>query len=95
MRALICIIVSFSIPGSFVGKQGNLRGECEISEATHADFFRAVYLLGGGGDGGYFVLFSPVSFLFFVFFKTKKLSQQLYIRVFLSDDGYQTIIIRI
>ena len=33
---------AFSIPGSFVGKQGDLRGEREIGEATHADFFRAV-----------------------------------------------------
>ena len=51
---------AFSIPGSFFGKQGDLRGEREISEATHADFFRAVhpFLV-------YFVLFSPISFFFF------------------------------
>ena len=55
---------AFSIPGSLVGKQGDLRGEREIGEATHADFFRAVrlfiiiFLV-------YFVLFSPVSFFFF------------------------------
>ena len=50
---------AFSIPGSFVGKQGDSRGEREISEATHADFFRAVHLFFI-----YFVLFSPVSFFF-------------------------------
>ena len=58
-------------------KQGDSRGEREIGEATHADFFRAVrrfFLV-------YFALFSAVSFFFF-FFKNKKLSQQLYIRVF-------------
>ena len=58
-------------------KQGDSRGEREIGEATHADFFRAVrrffFLV-------YFALFSAVSFFFF--FKNKKLSQQLYIRVF-------------
>ena len=32
------------IPGSFVGKQGDLRGELEIGESTHADFFCAVHL---------------------------------------------------
>ena len=57
---------AFSIPGSFFGKQGDLRGEREISEATHADFFRAVH---------------PFLVSFF-FFKNKKLSQELYIRVF-------------
>ena len=35
---------AFSIPGSFVGKQGDLRGELEIGESTHADFFCAVHL---------------------------------------------------
>ena len=70
---------AFSIPGSLVEKQGDLRGEREIGEATHADFFLAahlsiiIFLV-------YFVLFKPVSFFFF--FKNKKLSQQLYIRVF-------------
>ena len=52
---------AFSLPGSFVGKQGDSRGEREIGEATHADFFRAVYLF----FLVYFVLFSPVSFFFF------------------------------
>ena len=28
-----------------MGKQGDLRGEREIGEATHADFFRAVHRL--------------------------------------------------
>ena len=48
-----------------------------MSEATHANFFRAVhpFLV-------YFVLFSPISFFLFFFFKNKKLSQELYIRVF-------------
>ena len=51
---------AFSIPGSFFGKQGDLRGEREITEATHADFFHAVhpFLV-------YFVLLSPISFFFF------------------------------
>ena len=34
---------AFSIPGSFVGKQGDLRAEREIGEATHADFFCAIH----------------------------------------------------
>ena len=77
---------AFSIPGSFVGKQGDLRGEREISKATHADFFRAVHPL--------FVLFCLVfsSFFLFFFFKDEKLSQERYITCFLSDDGYQTIL---
>lgn len=29
---------AFSRQGSFIGKQGNLLGEREIGEATHADF---------------------------------------------------------
>ena len=67
-----------------MGNQGDLRGEREISESTHADIFRAVhpFLV-------YFVLFSPVSFFFF---KNKKLSQELNYTCFLFDDGYQTII---
>ena len=43
-------------------KQGDSRGEREIGEATHADFFRAVrrffFLV-------YFALFPAVSFFFF------------------------------
>ena len=59
-----------------MGNQGDLRGEREISEATHANFFRAVhpFLV-------YFVLFSSISFFVF-FFKSKKLPQELNIRVF-------------
>ena len=59
-----------------MGNQGDLRGEREISEATHANFFRAVhpFLV-------YFVLFSPISFFVF-FFENKKLPQELNIRVF-------------
>ena len=55
---------AFSIPGSLVGKQGELRGEREIGEATHADFFLAVHLVIIIFLV-YFVLFSPVSFFFF------------------------------
>ena len=60
-----------------MGNQGDLRGEREISEATHADFFRAVhpFLV-------YFVLFSPISFFVVFFLKNKKLPQELYVRVF-------------
>ena len=60
-----------------MGKQGDLRGEREISEATHADFFRAVhpFLV-------YFVLFSSISFFVVFFLKNKKLPQELYARVF-------------
>ena len=60
-----------------MGNQGDLRGEREIGEATHADFFRAVhpFLV-------YFVLFSPISFFVVVFLKNKKLPQELYVRVF-------------
>ena len=54
--------------GSFVGKQGDLRGEREIGEATHADFFRAVRLF-------YFCFILPC-FLQLLFFFQK------YIRVF-------------
>ena len=58
-----------------MGKQGDSRGEREIGEATHVDFFRAVYL--------FFGLFCLVFSSFFLFFfKNKKLSQQLYIRIF-------------
>ena len=67
---------AISIPGSFVGKQGDSRGEREISEATQADFFHTVHLF----FLVYFVLFSPVSFFFFS--KITKLSQKLYLRVF-------------
>ena len=79
--------MSFSIPGSFVGKQGDLRGEHEIGEATHADFVLAVYLF-------WFILSCFLKFLF-LFFKNIKLSQLLFIRVLLRVDGYQIIIIRI
>ena len=70
---------AFSIPGSLVGKQGELRGEREIGEATHADFFLAVHLfiiifLV------YFVLFSPVSF--FLFFSKIKSCPSNFIYVF-------------
>ena len=66
---------AISIPGSFVGKQGDSRGEREIGEATHADFFRAVHL--------FFGLFCLVFSRFFLFFsKITKLSQKLYLRVF-------------
>ena len=66
---------AISIPGSFVGKQGDSRGEREISEATQADFFRAVHLFFGS--------FCLVFFSFFLFFsKITKLSQKLYLRVF-------------
>ena len=67
---------AFSIPGSFFGNQGDLRGEREISEATHANFFRAVH--------PFFGLFCLVFFNFFLcfFFKNKKLPQELNIRVF-------------
>ena len=61
---------AISIPGSFVGKQGDSRGEREI-----ADFFRAVHL--------FFGLFCLVFSSFFLFFsKITKLSQKLYLRVF-------------
>ena len=72
MQALICI-VSFSIPGSFVEKQGDLRGKHEIGDATHADFVLAVYLF-------WFILPCFLKFLF-LFFKNIKLSQQLFICV--------------
>ena len=66
---------AISIPGSFVGKQGDSRGEREIGEATQADFFRAVHL--------FFGLFCLVFSSFFLFFsKITKLSQKLYLRVF-------------
>ena len=58
-------------------KQGDSRGEREIGEATHADFFRAVrrffFLV-------YFALFSAVSFFFF--FSKIKSCPNNYIRVF-------------
>ena len=59
-----------------MGNQGDLRGEREISEATHADFFRAVhpFLV-------YFVLFSPISF-FVVFFKRIKSCPKNFMYVF-------------
>ena len=38
------VLWAFSIPGSFVGKQGDLQGECKIGEATHTDFVCAVHL---------------------------------------------------
>ena len=69
-----------------MGKQGDSRGEREIGEATHADFYRAVYLF----FLFYFVLFSPVSFFFF--FKKKKVVPTTLYTCFLSDDGFQTII---
>ena len=87
MQALIHGIVSFSIPGSFVGKQGDLRGEHEIGEATHADFVLAVYLFVV-----YFVLFAQVSFSFFQ--KYKVVPTTFYMCLLLVY-GYQIIIIRI
>ena len=75
-----------SIPGSFVGKQGDLRGEREISKQRTPIFFAQFTPCLF-----YFVLFSPVSFFFF-FSKDEKLSQERYITCFLSDDGYQTIL---
>ena len=51
---------AFSIPGSFVGKQGDLRAEREIGEATHADFFCAIHFFG---------LFCLVFSSFFLFFQ--------------------------
>ena len=86
MQALICI-VSFSIPGSFVGKLGDLPGEHELGDATHADFVLAVYLL-------WFILSCFLKFLF-LFFENIKLSQELFIRVLLPVDGYQIIIISV
>ena len=66
---------AISIPGSFVGKQGDSRGEREIGQATQADFFLAVHL--------FFGLFCLVFSSFFLFFsKITKLSQKLYLRVF-------------
>ena len=59
-------------------KQGDSRGEREIGEATHADFFRAVRRC----FFFWFILPCFLQFLSFFFFKNKKLSQQLYIRVF-------------
>ena len=38
---------TFSRPSSFVRKQGDLRGEREIGEATHADFFALLTLFFG------------------------------------------------
>ena len=57
-----------------MGKQSDFQGEREIGEASHADFFRAVHRFLVC-----FVLFAPVSVFFF---KDKKLSQELYIRIF-------------
>ena len=58
-----------------MGNQGDLRGEREISEATHANFFRAVhpFLV-------YFVLFSSISFFVFFFLRIKSCPNN--IRVF-------------
>ena len=69
---------AFSIPGSFVEKQGDSRGEREIGEATHADFFRAVrrfFLV-------YFALFSAVSFFLSFFFSKIKSCPNNFIYVF-------------
>ena len=57
-----------------------------ISEATHADFLRAVHPVLV-----YFVLFSPVSFFLFFFQELKVVPRTLYTG-FLCDDRYQTII---
>ena len=40
----------------------------------------------------WFILSCFLQFIIFIFSKNKKLSRQLYIRVLVSDDGYQTII---
>ena len=87
MNASVDLYCEFSIPGSFVGKQGDLRGEHEIGEATHADFVLAVCLF-------WFILSCFLKFLF-LFFKNITLPQQLLRRVLLPVDGYQIIIIRI
>ena len=54
---------AISIPGSFVGKQGDSRGERKIGEATQADFFRAVHLFF------WFILPCFLQFLSFFFQK--------------------------
>ena len=56
---------ALSIPGSFVEKQGDSRGEREIGEATHADFFRAVRRFF------WFILPCFLQFLSFFFSKIK------------------------
>ena len=62
-----------------MGKQGYLRGEREISVATHADFFRAVHPF----FGLFCLVFSSFLLCLFVFFfKNKKLPHELYICVF-------------
>lgn len=78
----------FSRQGSFLGKQGNLLGEGEIGEATHADFSSS-----SPHFSIYFALFSLVSlflmkgnFVHFVVPTTLKRGFAL------SDDGYRTII---
>ena len=68
-----------------MGKQGDSRGEREIGEATHADFYRAVYLFFC------FILSCFLQFLSFFFQKKKVVPTTLY-TCFLSDDGFQTII---
>ena len=85
-RQIECASVTwraFSIPGSFVGKQGDSRGEREIGEATQADFFRTVH--------PFFGLFCLIFSSFFLFSRIKRCPNN-FIYVFPSDDGYQTII---
>ena len=78
----------FSRQGSFLGKQGNLLGEGEIGEATHADFSSSSPYFSI-----YFALFSLVSLFFmkgnFVHFVVPTTLKRGFA---LSDDGYRTII---
>ena len=66
---------SLSIPGPFVGKQGDLRGEREIGEARFAPFTFLFF-------GLFSLVFSSLFFLFFFFQKIYSYSRQLYLRVF-------------
>ena len=77
---------AISIPGSFVGKQGDSRGEREIGEATQADFFRAVHL--------FFGLFCLVFSSFFLFFfKNYKVVPKTLFTCFLSMKDIKLLFI--
>ena len=64
-----------------MGKQGDLRGELELGESTHAGFFFAQF------TSPFFGLFCLVFSGFFLFVVPTTLYT-----CFLSDDGYLTII---
>ena len=78
--------------GSFVRKHGDLRGEHEIGEATHADFFAQFTLC--------LVNFVFSSFLLLLLFKGMPIFVVVVVVPIilypwfelLSDDGYQTIL---